>query len=121
MSDNEPYAIVGIIDAYGAIHHRPIYMDTPHEELFHEYHWPQQTHKRWRFTIADWKLDGGFWSKEALTIAEKEDLCAFLRRHYKPPLWVLQGEEWDALGRPHSGAAYEKHIAKWEKIMSEQH
>jgi hypothetical protein len=48
---------------------------------------------------------------------ECADIEAYIRKRYRPPLWMLKGEEWEALGRPRSGAAYEKHEKKWARIM----
>jgi len=110
----EPYLIIGIIDAYGAIHHRPVMLGCT--DKMHDYYWPGQTHKRWRLIISDWQLSNSCLSKDNLTEAESEDIYALLRKHYTPPKWLIKGEEWEALGRPHSGKAYEEHTKKWDKI-----
>lgn len=106
--------IIGYIDAYGAIHHQGLTGDEP--ALTHDHYWPTCTHKTWRFLMCDWKLEDSPLSKENLTQAEKEDVEAFIRKHYTPPLWLIKGEEWDALGRPRSGKKYEAHCKKWDKI-----
>jgi hypothetical protein len=112
MKDEKPYWVIGIIDCYGAIHHQSIYLNDP---KMHDSQWPFQTHKRWRFGLSDWNLETSPFS-EKLTETEAEDILALIRKHYTPPLWVIEGEEWDALGRPRSGKAYDKHRRKWDKI-----
>lgn len=82
----------------------------------HDSLWPFQTHKRWRFSISDWRLENSPLSKENLTNSEAEDIIVLIRKHYTPPLWVIEGEEWEALGRPRSGKAYERHVKKWDRI-----
>ena len=110
--------IIGIIDAYGAIHHRPLCLGQTDKQ--HDYYWPEQTHKRWRFIISEWNLENSILSKETLTEVEADDIVALIRKHYTPPLWVIQGEEWESLGRPRTGASYERHIKKWETIYKKQ-
>jgi len=113
--NNKPYYVIGCIDSYGAIHHMPL-CSGEEDEKTHQALWPTIAHKRWRFNIREWQLENSVLSKEDLTPEEVEDIYAFLRKHYTPPLWLIQGEEWEALGRPRSGTAYEKHCAKWEEI-----
>jgi len=115
VRSEKPSYVIGIIDAYGAIHHRPLFLNQTAKQ--HDYYWPGQTHKRWRFIISEWLLSNSCLSKENLTPAEAEDVEALIRKHYTPPNWVLQGEEWEALGRPRSGKAYEAHEKKWAEIM----
>lgn len=110
----EPYCVIGVIDSYGAIHHHPICIGG--ECITHETLWPTITHKRWRFQLSEWQLENSVLSKENLTKEEGEIVTDFVGKHYKKPNWVLQGEEWDALGRPRSGKAYDKHCAKWDAI-----
>ena len=117
MEDKDPYCIIGVIDGYGAIHHEPLY---PGDHRTHEDIWPMTTHKRWRFNLSDWKLDQSVFSSESLGTAEKEMIYDCMRKHYTPPLWFLEGEEWEALGRPRSGKKYEEHTKKWDKIYGRQ-
>lgn len=105
--------VIGCIDSYGAIHHRPVYINKLE---YHESLWPTNTHKRWRFNLCDWSLDRSILSKEIITPEEAEDIEALIRKHYKVPLWVQEGDEWEALGRPRSGKAYQIHCRKWDKI-----
>jgi hypothetical protein len=112
-----PWAVIGIIDAYGAIHHRPIHFGD--EFKTHDFFWPNQTHKRWRLIISEWQLENSILTQEnKLTPEEAEDVLAKCRKHYKPPLWLIRGEEWDAMGRPRSGAAYERFERRWERIFA---
>lgn len=117
--NDEPYLIIGIVDAYGAIHHRVI-PNGKDGELTHDHFWPTQTHKRWRFCLSEWNLENSVLSKDMLTPEEAEDIIAFIRKRFKPPPWVIQGEEWEALGRPHSGKALERHEKRWERIYARQ-
>lgn len=117
MSDEEPYYVIGCIDAYGAIHHEPLCFGEESLKT-HDMLWPQHTHKRWRFNLAEWKLERSVLSSESITPAEAEDIIARMRKHFKPPLWLIQGEEWDALGRPREGKAYERHCKRWERIYA---
>jgi len=57
-------------------------------------------------------------SKDSFTPAEMEDIEAYIRKRYTPPNWFIEGEEWEALGRPRSGKAYEEHTKKWDKIYN---
>jgi hypothetical protein len=107
------FYVIGYIDSYGAIHHKALRLDDPQE---HSHYWPTQTHKTWRFVLSQWQLSNSILSKENLTEAEAEDVIAFVRKHYSPPLWVIEGEEWEALGRPRKGKAYEKHLRKWDRM-----
>ena len=116
---NKPYLVIGYIDAYGAIHHQLVPWGKA-GEFTHDHFWPTQTHKRWRFNLAQWDLDNSILSKDKLTPEEGEDVIAFIRKRFTPPLWVIQGEEWEALGRPRSGKAYEQHERKWERIYSQK-
>lgn len=111
----KPWLIIGIIDAYGAIHHRAIDR-VNNQSQFHETYWPEAHHKRWRFIISEWDLQKSVLSKDTITREEAQDIEAYIRKRYTPPNWVLQGEEWEALGRPRSGKAYEAHCKKWDKI-----
>lgn len=113
----QPWLIIGIIDAYGAIHHQAIDR-VNNQSQFHATYWPTAHHKRWRFILSEWDLQKSVLSKDSFTPEEAEDIIAYIRKRYNPPLWVQQGDEWEALGRPHSGAAYEKHERKWAKIMA---
>ena len=118
MKTERPWLIIGIIDAYGAIHHQAIYCDrTPEQSQFHGTYWPNEHHKRWRFIVSDWDLQKSCLSKDSFTRAECEDIEAYIRKRYRPPLWMLKGEEWEALGRPREGKAYERHERKWARIM----
>lgn len=117
MKDEKPYWVIGIIDCYGAVHHQPVYLNDP---KMHDSLWPIQTHKRWRFSISEWSLENSPLSKENLTEAEAEDILALIIKHYMPPPWVIEGEEWEALGRPHRGKAYERHCRKWDKIRNKR-
>jgi hypothetical protein len=91
---------------------------TPRMDYSHEYYWPMQTHKRWRLIIADWKIEHSVFSQEnKVTSEEQEDILALCRRKYNPPLWLIKSEEWEALGRPRAGKAYEAHCKKWDEIM----
>lgn len=117
--DNEPYYVIGYVDAYGAIHHEPICMGEEWSKT-HELLWPTQTHKRWRFNLSNWQLENSCLSRENLTEIEALDITALMRKHYNPPLWVIEGDEWEALGRPRSGKAYEEHTRKWEKIYADK-
>jgi len=111
-----PWLIIGVIDAYGAIHHQAI--DRLNDQSqFHMHYWPDVHHKRWRFVMLDWKLENTVLSRDMMSESEREDVVAYIRKRYQPPPWVLQGEEWEALGRPREGAAYEKHDKKWDRIM----
>jgi len=114
MEKKDIYCVIGYIDSYGAIHHRGLTTDDDYKT--HEHFWPTCTHKTWRFLICDWKLEKSPLSKENITETESDDLYAFLRKHYTPPLWILEGEEWDALGRPRKGKKYNEHCKKWDKI-----
>ena len=118
MKDEKPYCVIGIIDCYGAIHHSPLCIGEEYNG--HNQLWPFQTHKRWRFKISDWSLEKSILSKENLTETEAEDIIALIRKHYTPPLWVIEGEEWEALGRPRSGKAYERHVRKWDRIRKKR-
>jgi hypothetical protein len=109
--------VIGYIDAYGAIHHHG-YNAGQSTIPDHAGLWPMQTHKLWRFKVSDWQLENSILSKENLTKVEAMDVEAFLLKHYTPPNWWLQGEEWIALGRPRSGKKYEAHCKKWDAIMS---
>ena len=111
----KPYLVIGIIDAYGAIHHRPIW--TGMTDMRHDYYWPNQTHKRWEFKLSEWQISKSILSKENLTSDEAEAIEALIAKHYEKPLWLQEGDEWEALGRPRSGKAYDKHRDKWDKIM----
>jgi hypothetical protein len=114
---DKPYAVIGIIDAYGAIHHRPVTLNN--DAKSHDHYWPGQTHKRWRLTISEWQLENSVLSREnKLTPEEAEDVYAVCRKAYTPPRWLVKGEEWEALGRPRSGKAYDAHCAKWDAIMA---
>jgi hypothetical protein len=120
MKDPEPYLVIGIVDAYGAIHHRLIPWGKS-GELTHDHYWPTQTHKRWRFNLKEWQLDQSIFSTakcNGLEPGEGEDIEAYIRKRFKPPLWVIRGEEWEALGRPRSGKAYERHEKRWERILA---
>lgn len=117
VETNPIVVIIGYIDAYGAIHHRPIPLGKL-GEWTHDHFWPTQTHKRWRFCLSEWELDQSILAKEKLTPEEGEDVIAFLRKRFNPPLWVIEGEEWEALGRPREGKAYERHCKRWERIRS---
>lgn len=117
MNRNKPYLIIGYVDSYGAIHHRLIPLGKA-GEWTHDHYWPTQTHKRWRFNLIEWALDNSILSKDKLTPEEGEDVVAFIRKRFTPPLWVIQGEEWEALGRPRSGKAYERHEKRWERIYA---
>lgn len=112
--DNVVHSVIGYVDAYGAIHHKPVTMRKDNKS--HCFYWPTQTHKTWRFIISDWSLENSCLSKDNLTQEEAENVIAFIRKHYTPPNWVVEGEEWEALGRPRSGKAYEVHTKKWDKI-----
>jgi hypothetical protein len=111
--------IIGYIDAYGAIHYKAIPLGKS-GEWTHDTFWPTQTHKRWRFEIDEWMIDDSVLSKDNLTPVEMADVTALMRRKFKPPLWVIQGEEWEALGRPHSGKALERHEKRWARIYARQ-
>jgi hypothetical protein len=113
MKDQDIYCVIGCIDHTGAIHHKGIKLG---ERSMHGDHWPGVTHKRWRFSVRDWELDYSLRPGDKLTCTEAEDVIALIRKYYNPPAWVLEGEEWEALGRPRSGKAYEKHRRKWDKI-----
>lgn len=120
--NEEPYLVIGIVDAYGAIHHKLVPAGKS-GEWTHDQFWPTQTHKRWRFNLTKWELDNSLMScilRTRLTPEESEDICALMRRKFKPPLWVIQGEEWEALGRPHSGKALERHEKRWARIYARQ-
>lgn len=118
MKKEKPYEVIGIIDSYGAIHHRPKWAGrTDHQ---HEYYWPGHTHKRWRFDLADWQLSNSALSKNELTEAERLDVEATVRKYYTPPNWLIKCEEWETLGRPRSGKAYEKHCRKWDEIFAKK-
>lgn len=113
----QPWLIIGIIDAYGAIHHHAIYSNSPNtESQFHEHYWPNAHHKRWRFIMSDWDLQKSILSKDTITREEAEDIENYIRKRYTPPLWFLEGEEWEALGRPREGKAYERHQRRWKRI-----
>lgn len=112
---DEPYCVIGYMDAYGAIHHKLIPRGKE-SDWTHEHFWPTQTHKRWRFNLREWALDNSPLSKDKLTREEASDVIDFLRKRYNPPLWVIKGEEWEALGRPREGKAYERHCRRWERI-----
>jgi hypothetical protein len=116
---DKPYLVIGIVDAYGAIHHQLIPFGKS-GELTHDHYWPTQTHKRWRFNLYEWTLDNSMLSKDKLTAEEAEDVIAFLRKRYQPPYWLIEGEEWDAIGRARSGPAYEKHRRKWDRFWAKQ-
>lgn len=116
MSENDPYAVVGIIDSYGAIHHAPVSMGGECEFKTHETLWPGKSHKRWRFNLRDWQLEKSVLSALDMTEAERDDVVALIRKHYKPPNWLIEGEEWEALGRPREGADYRRHRRKWDRI-----
>ena len=114
-----PYYVIGVVDSYGAIHHAPLRLGEEWDKT-HEILWPTITHKRWRFDLTEWNLEKSILSKENLTEAEAEDIIAFIRKHYKPPFWVIEGEEWEAIGRARSGPAYEKHRRKWDRFWAKQ-
>ena len=111
----QPWLIIGIIDSYGAIQHQAIDRIN-NQSQFHETYWPSVHHKRWRFIISEWSLQKSILSKDSFTTVECQDIEAYLRKRYNPPNWWLEGEEWEALGRPRSGKEYEEHTKKWDKI-----
>jgi len=117
MSDEGPYYVIGCIDAYGAIHYEPLNIGEEWIKT-HEALWPHNTHKRWRFNLVEWTLEKSVLSSESITSEEAEDIIARIRKHFKPPLWLIQGEEWEALGRPREGKAYERHCKRWERIYA---
>lgn len=117
MRNEPPDTIIGVIDHTGAILHRPLYgMDA--YSFSHSTEWPTITHKRWRFLYNNWKLENSCLSSMVLTEAEFSDVEVFVRKHYTPPLWVIRNEEWEALGRPHSGKKYEEYEEKWRRIFA---
>jgi hypothetical protein len=118
-SERKPYYVLGIIDSYGAIHHQSLYFGDEFDKT-HDSLWPMETHKRWRFDLNEWNLEKSTLSKGTMTIAEQEDVIAYVRKRYTPPYWVIEGEEWEALGRPREGAAYEKHRRKWDRFWAKK-
>lgn len=100
----KPWCVIGYIDAYDAIHYQPI----THESKFqmHSYYWPNQTHKTWRFNLHEWQLDNSILSKDKLTKEEVGRIYELMRKKFQPPIWILEGEIWDKLGRPSTGKKY---------------
>lgn len=115
--NEQPWLIIGVIDAYGAIHHQAIYHSRPNQSQCHEHYWPECHHKRWRFILSDWDLSKSALSKEYLTADDARNIESYIRKRYTPPLWYLKSEEWESMGRPRSGKSYEKHEKKWDRIM----
>ena len=99
----KPYLIVGVIDSYGAIH--SIAVKTG-DQAYHESQWPTAK-KRWRFLISEWQLTKSPFSEMDITPEEAEAVIAHVRKKVKPPLWVVEGEEWEAAGRVRSGPKWE--------------
>ena len=116
-SERNPYYVIGVIDSYGAIHHQSLYLGDQFDKT-HESLWPTIAHKRWRFNLSEWQLEKSVLSKETITPEEGEDIIAFIRKRYQPPYWLIEGEEWDAIGRARSGKAYEKHRRKWDRFWA---
>lgn len=114
MKNDDTCYVIGYIDAYGAIHHQPLTLES--ENKCHSHYWPLNSQKRWRFIISEWQLSNSVLSTDNLTPDEAENVIAFLRKHYTPPVWLIEGEEWEALGRPREGKAYKKHLRKWDRI-----
>src|SRR6476469_6248447 len=97
VNSNRPYLVVGYIDAYGAIHYKKVKLG---EDAYHDSLFPGQTHKRWRFIVRDWQLDQSVISGVKLDSDDGAAVHALMRKILKPPDWFLQGEAWDAAGRP---------------------
>lgn len=104
------WAVVGIIDAYGALHYRKCKLG---DEIAHEHYWPNQTHKRWRFDVSDWDLEVSVLSAK-LDEAEADAVLAEMEKVLIPPEWFARGKAWDEAGRPHGkkGDAFDR---KWER------
>lgn len=105
--------VVGRIDDRGAIHHRAIKVGQTDKS--HGFFWPGKSNKLWRFNLTEWQLEESPLSGVGLTKVERLDIIACMRKYYKPPLWLVEGEEWEALGRPRSGPAYKKHCKRWDR------
>lgn len=107
------WLVIGVIDAYGAIHYHKI-MDGERNYPDHAGLWPHIHHKRWRFKVSDWECDK---SPLAAVPMEEADYLAVLEKMRKVlpiPRWVAEGEAWEAAGRPR-GKAYDRFLDKWEK------
>lgn len=114
MSDKVEYTfVIGIIDHTGAIHYRKIASGNSDGDV-HAKFWPNVTHKRWRFLIREWDLKKSTLDKESMNEEEYSAVMTLLRKILTPPIWVLEGEAWEAAGRPR-GEAYEKFYKQWEK------
>ena len=110
----EPYMwVIGVIDAYGAVHAKGIKLGASVQ--MHSSYWPEVHHKRWRFLVRDWDLQPGLGTKAAdFTEEEIASIMRAVEKLAEKPYWVRKGEAWEAAGRPR-GKAQDKFLKEWEK------
>lgn len=115
MSEIEYMWVVGVVDHTGAIHYRKVTADESHGDT-HSKFWPNITHKRWRFLIREWDLKKSMMEQgpSALTLEDYDRILTLMRKILPPPLWVLEGDAWEAAGRPRD-EAYDEFLKQWEK------
>lgn len=106
-----PAWIVGVIDSYGAVHCKKVFMGG--NKIMHGSLFPSEHHKRWRFLVREWDLTVSPGS-DSLSPEDFEASLQAVKKIVSPPEWVLQGEAWEAAGRP-TGEAYEKFLKNYEK------
>lgn len=106
--------VIGYIDSYGAIHSKFIEFKDKYTSPNHNYYWPTQHHKLWRFNSHGWDLSNSVLGKDRLTPEDADKVMEFLRTKLIPPEWVLHGEAWEAAGRPR-GKAQDKFEREYQK------
>ncbi len=118
MEDNPYIQIIGIIDSYGALDYRKLRLNDI--DLMHGFYWPGIFHKRWRFIISDWGLDKFPLNKEELTPDDIDRIFATMRKIVEPPIWFLEGEIWEELGRPRKGKKYILYKKKCNELRKQK-
>lgn len=94
------WAVVGIVDSNGAIDYRKVPENECLYNYCHDHLWPTKTHKRWRFIVSEWELDQSILSANNLTEEDQESIMTLMKKLFEAPNHVLEGEYWEALGRP---------------------
>lgn len=114
MREEKPkiFWVIGVIDHQGAVHCKAINEDT--HCIMHSFYWPNTHHKRWRFQVSEWSFHRTLGEPWTMTDEEREAIMRQIEKHAVKPRWVLEGEEWDAAGRPR-GKAQDKFLREFDK------
>lgn len=109
--------VIGLIDGLDRLYYERCVSE---DGKTHESLWPTNTHKKWRFRPDNWELDQSIMSGVKLTDDDGIRVCELMRKILVPPNWFIEGELWDAAGRPR-GKAQEVFRVRCERQIVLRH